>query len=212
MTSRRTRERLMKRLEEKGIQNKKVLEVMATTPRHLFIEEAFAHRAYEDIALPIGHGQTISQPYIVARMTELLFEATRPVKKVLEIGSGSGYQSAILAQLVDTVCSVERIKPLVEVARQRLRQLKLYNVRLKHANGSMGWPENSPYDAILAAAAPTAVPQDLLNQLAPGGVLVIPVGNETEQHLEVISREGSQFERRRIAPVRFVPFLSGVSH
>lgn len=212
MTSRRTRERLMKRLEDKGIQDKKVLEVMATTPRHLFIEEAFAHRAYEDIALPIGHGQTISQPYIVARMTELLFEASRPVKKVLEIGSGSGYQSAILAQLVGTVYGVERIKPLVEIARQRLRQLKLYNVQLKHANGSMGWPENSPYDAILAAAAPTSVPQELLEQLAPGGVLVIPVGNETEQHLEVISREGGQFARRRIAPVRFVPFLPGVSH
>ncbi len=212
MTSRRTRERLMKRLEEKGIQNRKVLDVMASTPRHLFIEEAFAHRAYEDIALPIGHGQTISQPYIVARMTELLFEANRPVKKVLEIGSGSGYQSAILAQLVDTVCGVERIKPLVEIARQRLRQLKLYNVQLKHANGGTGWVEKSPYDAILAAAAPSTVPQDLLDQLAPGGVLVIPVGNEIEQHLEIITRDGNQFARRRIAPVRFVPFLPGVSH
>ncbi len=212
MTSRRTRERLIKRLEDKGIQNRRVLDVMASTPRHLFIEEAFAHRAYEDIALPIGHGQTISQPYIVARMTELLFEAARPVKKVLEIGSGSGYQSAVLAQLVDTVCGVERIKPLVETARQRLRQLKLYNVQLKHANGGMGWAENSPYDAILAAAAPDTVPPELLEQLAPGGVLVIPVGNETEQHLEIITRDGDQFARRRIAPVRFVPFLPGVSH
>lgn len=212
MTSRRTRERLMKRLEEKGIHNRKVLDVMASTPRHLFLEEAFAHRAYEDTALPIGHGQTISQPYIVARMTELLFEANRPVKKVLEIGSGSGYQTAILAQMVERVCSVERIKPLVDIARQRLRQLKLYNVQIRHANGGLGWPENSPYDAILAAAAPATVPQELLDQLAPGGVLVIPVGGESQQHLEVITREGDQFTHRRIAPVKFVPFLPGVSH
>lgn len=213
MTSRRTRERLIKRLEEKGIQNRRVLEVMGSTPRHLFLEEALSHRAYEDTALPIGLGQTLSQPYIVARMTELLFESGRVPGSVLEIGTGSGYQTAILAQLVRQVYSIERIKPLVDLARQRLRQLKLYNAQIRHADGAAGWAEHGPYDAILAAAAPTEVPQELLNQLAPDGCLVIPVGGESQQYLELIRREGTsdQFERLRIAPVRFVPFLSGTT-
>lgn len=213
MTSRRTRDRLIKRLEEKGIKNSRVLDVMGSTPRHLFLDEALSHRAYEDTSLPIGQGQTLSQPYIVALMTELLFKSGKRLDSVLEIGTGSGYQTAILAQLVDRVYSIERIKPLVDLARQRLRQLKLYNVQIRYADGAAGWPEHGPYDAILAAAAPATVPQELLNQLAPDGCLVIPVGNDSQQYLELIRREGAsdQFEQHRIAPVRFVPFLPGIT-
>ena len=175
MTSQRTRERLIQRLVDQGIDNHQVLDVIRTTPRHLFLDEAMAHRAYEDVALPIGFQQTLSQPYIVARMTELLLEGGAP-ERVLEIGTGSGYQTAILAQLVDEVYSVERIKPLQQKARQRIRQLKLRNVQMNHADGGMGWAERGPFDGILAAAAPESIPQELLHQLAPGGRLVIPVG------------------------------------
>jgi len=184
MTSQRTRERLIQRLVDQGIDNHQVLDVIRTTPRHLFLDEAMAHRAYEDVALPIGFQQTLSQPYIVARMTELLLEGGAP-ERVLEIGTGSGYQTAILAQLVDEVYSVERIKPLQQKARQRIRQLKLRNVQMNHADGGMGWAERGPFDGILAAAAPESIPQELLQQLAPGGRLVIPVGGET-QHLHVV--------------------------
>lgn len=207
MTSQRTRERLIQRLVDQGISNKAVLDVIRTTPRHLFLDEAMAHRAYEDTALPIGHQQTLSQPYIVARMTELLL-AAGPLQHVLEIGTGSGYQTAVLAQLVENVFSVERIRPLQIKAKQRLRQLKLYNIQTKHADGIMGWEEKGPYDGILSTAAPETMPEELLRQLAPGGRLVIPVGGET-QHLQLVTRTSEGFETEIVEAVRFVPLCSG---
>ena len=212
MTSLRTRERLMQRLREQGISNLRVLDVMLNTPRHIFLDEALAHRAYEDTALPIGHGQTLSQPYIVARMTEILLGAAGNPQKVLEVGTGSGYQTSILAQLVPQVYSVERIKPLQDKARERLRQIGLRNVQLRHADGGFGWPEAGPYDAILSTAAPMSVPDELLKQLAPGGVLVIPVGGR-EQQLQLILRdaENDKFITQVLEPVKFVPFLSGTT-
>lgn len=207
MTSQRTRERLIQRLVEQGISDARVLDVVRNTPRHLFLDEAMAHRAYEDVALPIGFQQTLSQPYIVARMTELLL-AAGPRARVLEIGTGSGYQTAILARLVGEVFSVERIRPLQLKARQRLRQLKLRNVQMNHADGGMGWEERGPYDGILATAAPERIPQELLRQLAPGGRLVIPVGAETQQ-LHVVTRTDEGFETRIVEAVNFVPLRSG---
>ena len=207
MTSQRTRERLIQRLVEQGIRDHTVLDVIRSTPRHLFLDEAMAHRAYEDVALPIGFQQTLSQPYIVARMTELLL-AAGPRQRVLEIGTGSGYQTAILAQLVGEVYSVERIKPLQQKARQRMRKLKLRNVHMNHADGGMGWSERGPFDGILAAAAPERVPGELLQQLAPGGRLVIPVGGE-EQTLQVVSRTDEGFETQIVEPVNFVPLSPG---
>lgn len=213
MTSKRTRDRLVKRLQEQGIKDKRVLDAIGQTPRHWFLDEALAHRAYEDSALPIGYGQTLSQPYIVARMTELILAAKIPLVRVLEIGTGSGYQTAILAQLVDEVWSVERIKPLQVKARARLQELRCRNVYYKHGDGGQGWPVHAPFDAILAAAAPTAVPQQLLQQLAPGGVLVIPVGEE-QQHLVQVTRQGDgdQYDQRQIEPVKFVPLLPGTTN
>ncbi len=207
MTSRRTRERLIARLQDQGIRNSDVLDVIRDTPRHIFLDEAMAHRAYEDVALPIGFQQTLSQPYIVARMTELLLEAG-PLSRVLEIGTGSGYQTAILAQLVEEVYSVERIKPLQQRARQRLRRLKLRNVHMAHADGGLGWAERGPFDGILAAAAPERIPEQLLTQLAPGGRLVMPVGGQ-EQHLYRVTRTPEGFVEEVIEAVRFVPLLSG---
>lgn len=213
MTSLRTRERLIQRLREQGVTNMKVLDVMLNTPRHIFLDEALAHRAYEDTALPIGHGQTLSQPYIVARMTEILLGAVGDkIQKVLEVGTGSGYQTTILAQLVPQVYSVERIKPLQDRARERLRQLGLRNVHFRHADGGFGWPEMGPYDAILSTAAPQAVPDELLKQLAPGGVLVIPIGGREQQlHLIVRELEEAKFITQILEPVKFVPFLSGTA-
>lgn len=207
MTSKRTRERLIQRLVEQGIADLDVLDVIRNTPRHLFLDEAMAHRAYEDVALPIGFQQTLSQPYIVARMTELLL-AEGPRQRVLEIGTGSGYQTAILAPLVGEVYSVERIKPLQQKARQRLRKLKLRNVHMHHADGGMGWSERGPFDGILATAAPERIPEELLKQLAPGGRLVIPVGGET-QHLQVVDRTNEGFETKIVEAVRFVPLRPG---
>ncbi|RLQ22773.1 protein-L-isoaspartate(D-aspartate) O-methyltransferase [Seongchinamella sediminis] len=207
MTSQRTRERLIQRLVDQGISNQAVLDVIRITPRHLFLDEAMAHRAYEDVALPIGFQQTLSQPYIVARMTELLLQGGTP-GRVLEIGTGSGYQTAILAQLVDEVYSVERIKPLQQKARQRMRQLKLRNVHMNHADGGMGWVERGPFDGILAAAAPERIPQGLLEQLAPGGRLVIPVGGDT-QYLHVVDRTHEGFETTVVEAVNFVPLRPG---
>jgi len=207
MTSQRTRERLIQRLVDQGISDVRVLDVVRSTPRHLFLDEAMAHRAYEDVALPIGFQQTLSQPYIVARMTELLL-AAGPRHRVLEIGTGSGYQTAILARLVDEVYSVERIKPLQQKARQRLRQLKLRNVHMNHADGGMGWEERGPFDGILATAAPERIPEDLLQQLAPGGRLVIPVGTEN-QHLQVVTRTHEGFETEIVEEVNFVPLRPG---
>jgi protein-L-isoaspartate(D-aspartate) O-methyltransferase len=207
MTSQRTRERLVQRLVEQGVSNNMVLDVMRTTPRHLFLDEAMAHRAYEDVALPIGFQQTLSQPYVVARMTELLL-AEGPLSRVLEIGTGSGYQTAILAQLVEEVYSVERIKALQQKARQRLRQLKLRNVHMSHADGGMGWEECGPYDGIIVTAAPERIPEELLSQLATGGRMVIPVGGAA-QHLQVVTRTNEGYDTQIIEAVYFVPLRPG---
>lgn len=209
MTSARTRERMVNRLLEQGITDLSVIDVMRRTPRHIFLDEALAHRAYEDTSLPIGHGQTLSQPYIVARMTEVLL-AEGPLQKVLEIGTGSGYQTAVLAQLVRQVYSVERIKALQDKARQRLQLLKLHNVRLRHTDGGFGWPEESGFDGIIATAAPLGVPKALVAQLAEGGRLVIPVGGGEVQDLLLITRRGEGHETRVLEQVRFVPMLGGV--
>lgn len=209
MTSRRTRDRLIARLREQGIENDKVLTVVRDTPRHIFIDEALSHRAYEDSSLPIGFNQTISQPYIVARMTELLLE-DGPRQNVLEVGTGSGYQTVILAQLVDQVYSVERIRPLQEKARKRIQQLRLHNVMLRHTDGGMGWPDRGPFDGILVTAAPEKVPEELLEQLIIGGVMVLPVGDGEGQVLMRIRRTGEEtFEREELEAVRFVPLLAG---
>lgn len=208
MTSQRTRNRLVQRLREHGIRDESVLDVIAQTPRHLFVDEALSHRAYEDTALPIGNGQTISQPYIVARMTEALL-AAGPLAKVLEIGTGSGYQTAVLSPLVKKVYSVERIEPLQKKAAQRLRQLGYRNLSLKLSDGTWGWPEYGPYDGILAAAAPEQVPDSLLGQLADGGRMILPLGGE-EQKLVLITRHGDHLSRKTLESVRFVPFLPGV--
>jgi len=208
MTSQRTRDRLVTRLKEKGINNVDVLAVMRELPRHLFVDEALASRAYEDTALPIGLGQTISQPFIVARMTEVLL-AGIPKKSVLEVGTGSGYQAAVLSRLVDRVFSVERIAPLLKQARERFYQLKFNNIKLKHSDGSWGWPENAPYDGIIVTCAAEQVPEELLKQLAPGGRLVIPVGGTGGQSLRVIDRNGNTFEETELDAVSFVPLLSG---
>lgn len=210
MTSRRTRERMVARLKEQGIRNPDVLKVMLETPRHLFVEEGFASRAYEDTALPIGFNQTISQPYIVARMTELLLERG-PLGKVLEVGTGSGYQTAILAQVAKTVYSVERIYPLQQRARRCLQELNLRNVRLKHSDGGWGWDEYAPYDAILAAAAPSEIPEALLSQMGRRSIMIIPVGSGRTQTLTRVIRSEVGFEVEEIEPVTFVPFLPGIA-
>ncbi|MFQ3200785.1 MAG: protein-L-isoaspartate(D-aspartate) O-methyltransferase [Zhongshania sp.] len=210
MTSQRTRDRLIERLTEQGITDKSVLNVIRGTPRHIFLDEALSHRAYEDSSLPIGFQQTLSRPYIVARMTELLM-ALGPRGRVLEVGTGSGYQTAILAQMVERVFSVERIRPLQEKARRRLRQLGLYNVHLRHADGGMGWQDRGPFDAILSAAAPEVVPAELLEQLAIGGRLVIPVGPVgKQQSLYVYDKTETGIEEQLIEPVLFVPMVTGV--
>ncbi len=208
MTSQRTRDRLISRLKEQGVTDPAVLDVMARTPRHIFLDEALAHRAYEDSALPIGYQQTLSQPYIVARMTELLLSAG-PRKRVLEVGTGSGYQTAILAQLVDRVYSVERILPLQSKARERMRMLGLSNVHLKHADGGMGWQERGPFDGILVTAAPETIPQALIDQLGDGGMLVIPVGDSRRQQLRLLKKQGERLEELSIEAVMFVPLVSG---
>lgn len=209
MTSQRARDRLVKRLEEQGITDRRVLEVIRSTPRHLFIDEALAHRAYEDTALPIGHNQTISQPYVVALMTQIVLAGGKP-KKVLEIGTGSGYQTSILSPLCEELYSVERIRPLQDLARQRLRLLKLTNIHFKHSDGGFGWPEKSPFDAILCAAAPSIIPQELMDQLAVGGRMIIPVAvRDDVQDLVLVLRTENGFQQQVVEKVRFVPFLRG---
>jgi protein-L-isoaspartate(D-aspartate) O-methyltransferase len=209
MTSQRTRDRLVERLRAEGIQNQRVLEVIRTTPRHMFIDEALAHRAYEDTALPIGHGQTISQPYIVARMTEIILENGIP-DKVLEVGTGSGYQSAVLARLVPKVYTVERINALLMRARQVHRSLRLMNIYTRHSDGSWGWPDKAPYPAIMVTAAPEHVPESLLEQLSVGGRMVIPVGSTSgAQTLRLITRTPGGFEQQTLTGVHFVPLLDG---
>ncbi len=208
MTSQRTRDRLVMRLREKGIRNEKVLDVIGKTPRHLFVDEALASRAYEDTALPIGYNQTISQPYVVALMTDLV--TRNNPHKVLEIGTGSGYQAAVLAPLVEKIYTVERIEPLATQARQRFRKLGIRNVRASYSDGTEGLPEFAPYDAIITTAAAETIPDALLEQLSPdGGRLIIPVGGRTCQTLTVVTRQGDAFEREDLDPVIFVPLLTG---
>ena len=208
MTSQRTRARMIERLREKGIRNEAVLKAMAAVPRHVFVEEALASRAYEDTALPLGMGQTISQPYVVARMIELLLNGRTTLGKTLEIGAGCGYQAAVLAQLTKEVYSVERLAPLLEKAKANMRTLQQFNVRLKHADGQFGLPEAGPFDSIIVAAAGTRVPTALLEQLALGGRLVLPIGT-AEQYLSFIERTPQGYIETRLDAVRFVPLLSG---
>lgn len=210
MTSQRTRARMIERLREQGIRDERVLNAMALVPRHIFVEEAMAHRAYEDTALPLILGQTISQPYIVARMIELLLDGRDKLGKTLEIGAGCGYQTAVLAQLTREVYGMERLAPLLARARENLKQLRLSHIRLKHADGMGGLPEAAPFDSIIVAAAGVSVPQSLREQLAPGGRLVIPVGGG-EQALVMIERTGQGWTEQRFDAVRFVPLLPGVA-
>ena len=210
MTSARTRERLVQRLEQSGISNPLILDRIRSVPRHLFVDEALESRAYEDSALPIGQGQTISQPYIVALMTQALLAENgdlRVPKKVLEIGTGSGYQTAILAPLVAQIFSIERVGPLLEAARKRLAPLGVTNVRFRHDDGHRGWPGQAPFDGIIVSAAPDRVPEVLLEQLAPGGRLVIPVGSSGFQNLIRVTNMPSGFEQENLCRVSFVPML-----
>tara|TARA_Y100000589_G_scaffold317236_1_gene342921 strand:+ start:758 stop:1348 length:591 start_codon:yes stop_codon:yes gene_type:complete len=194
---------------DQGITRFEVLEAIRSVPRHLFVDEALAHRSYEDTALPIGYGQTLSQPYVVAKMSELALAQGRP-KKVLELGSGSGYQTAILASLVDEICAIERIKPLLERARKQLRALRVRNVRLRHGDGLDGWASEAPFDLILGAAAPERLPTQLLEQLAPGGRLILPVGGE-QQQLMMVTATPEGYVEEVIEEVNFVPMVRGVS-
>ncbi|MCZ6537245.1 MAG: protein-L-isoaspartate(D-aspartate) O-methyltransferase [Gammaproteobacteria bacterium] len=209
MTSARTRDRLVKRLQAGGIVNAEVLERIRNVPRHLFVDEALASRAYEDTALPIGHGQTISQPYVVARMTEALISGER-LQKILEVGTGCGYQTAVLAPLVGQIYSIERLAPLLQRARQSLFELGVKNVRFRHGDGWQGWLAEAPFDGILVAAAPASIPQDLIDQLAVDGRLIIPVGGRGGQELlQLTRRTGGKVERESLGLVSFVPLLEG---
>jgi protein-L-isoaspartate(D-aspartate) O-methyltransferase len=208
MTSQRTRERLIQRLREEGIRDERVLDAIRNVPRHVFVDEALASRAYEDTALPIGFGQTISQPFVVGLMTQAVLAAGTP-KKVLEIGTGSGYQTAVLARLVPELYSVERLTPLFQLAHKRMRQLNCRGVRLRLGDGTLGWPEYAPYDAILVAAAPAQIPPPLLEQLAVGGRLVIPVGGQGLQQLQLVQRTETGYRYERLERVSFVPLVPG---
>ena len=209
MTSQRSRNRLVERLREMGIASETVLETIRNTPRHIFVDEALSSRAYDNTALPIGHNQTISQPYIVARMVEALLEEKSPAT-VLEVGTGCGYQTAILSRLVPKVYSIERIDALLNRARENFIRLGCTNIRTKHTDGNLGWPDHGPYEGIIVSAAPNEVPGKLLEQLAPGGRLVIPVGRSGEQELLSIVREESGYSERRLDWVSFVPMLEGI--
>ncbi|EOC1315762.1 protein-L-isoaspartate(D-aspartate) O-methyltransferase [Cronobacter turicensis] len=197
---------LLNQLRAQGIKDERVLEAISRVPREKFVDEAFEHKAWENVALPIGSGQTISQPYMVARMTELL--TLTPASRVLEIGTGSGYQTAILAHLVHHVCSVERIKSLQWHARRRLKQLDLHNISTRHGDGWQGWQARAPFDAIIVTAAPPEIPTALLSQLDEGGILVLPVGDE-QQLLKRVRRRGSEFIIDTVEAVRFVPLVKG---
>ncbi|MGR8950036.1 MAG: protein-L-isoaspartate(D-aspartate) O-methyltransferase [Gammaproteobacteria bacterium] len=209
LTSQRARNRLAEQLRKMGIENEQVLELVRGIPRHLFVDEALASRAYENNALPIGYGQTISQPYMVAAMTEILVN-TGSMKNVLEIGAGCGYQSAFLARFADRVFAIERISALANKLRSRLYELKINNVRVRHGDGLEGWEKNAPFDAILVAAAAVGVPETLLEQLAIGGRLVIPVGRSGKQELLLLTRSESGIEQRTLEHVSFVPLLEGI--
>lgn len=213
MTSRRTRNRLVARLRKAGIADERVLDAIASVPRHIFVDEALAHRAYEDSALPIGHGQTISQPYVVAAMTAAILgegPGNGGPRRVLEIGTGCGYQTAILATLVERVFTMERIGSLLERARDRLGALGIRNVRFRHADGNVGWREEAPFDAVLVTAGATHVPDAVMEQVADGATLVIPVGNGDVQELKRLERMGDAWRQETLEHVRFVPMLRGV--
>jgi len=210
MTSARTRDRLVQRLREQGIANLSVLERIRNVPRHIFVDEALGSRAYEDTALPIGYGQTISQPYIVARMTEALLQGGA-AENVLEVGTGCGYQTAVLAPLVGRLYTIERIEPLLARARERLKELGIRNVRFRHGDGTLGWSAHAPYDGILVAAAPLTVPESLIGQLRVGGRLIVPIGPEGEQELVRFTRGEPRVERESLGPVAFVPLLGGTA-
>lgn len=201
-------EALAQLLHGEGIASTQVLQAVAATPRELFLPDALKHKAYQNTALPIGQGQTISQPYIVARMTELLLESKNSPQSVLEIGTGSGYQTAILAQLFAKVFSVERIKALQFQAKRRMNQLDLHNISMKHGDGWQGWRSKGPYDAIIVTAAASSLPKDLCNQLNDGGTLIIPVGEQNQQ-LHCVTREGDEFHSKIVEAVRFVPLVAG---
>ena len=209
MTSQRTRDRLVARLREQGIDNNEVLACMGAVPRHIFVDEAMAHRSYEDTALPIGHNQTISQPFIVALMTQLLCEV-KP-RQVLEVGTGSGYQTAVLSYFCHRLYSIERISALTKRAQKRLAAMSVKNTVLKHGDGYGGWDVHAPFDAIMVTAAPPAVPEALLDQLAVGGRLIVPVGDDAVQELIVIDRTKDGFLERVHDRVKFVPLVSGTS-
>jgi protein-L-isoaspartate(D-aspartate) O-methyltransferase len=210
MTSARTRDRLMQRLREQGIANLAVLDRIRNVPRHIFVDEALGSRAYEDTALPIGYGQTISQPYIVARMTEALLEAGA-AENILEVGTGCGYQTAVLAPLVARVYTIERIEPLLARARERLKELGIRNVRFRHGDGTLGWKAHAPFDGILVAAAPLTVPEALVKQLRVGGRLLVPIGPEGEQELVRFTRREQGTLRESLGAVAFVPLLGGTA-
>jgi len=214
MTSQRTRNRLVQRLREKGIADETVLAAIGRVPRHIFVDEALAHRAYEDTALPIGQGQTISQPFVVALMTQTLLDRPRP--RVLEVGTGSGYQTAVLATMarldarLDRLFTIERLQGLVDRARERLTAMGERSIRYRHGDGYQGWPEEGPFDAILVTAAPPTVPDALLDQLAPGGRLLVPVGSDGVQSLTVFDRTEEGILHETVERVRFVPLVKGV--
>jgi protein-L-isoaspartate(D-aspartate) O-methyltransferase len=210
MTSARTRDRLVQRLRDQGIHDVRVLERIRNLPRHIFVDEALASRAYEDTALPIGWGQTISQPYIVARMTQALLSGGLPTK-VLEVGFGCGYQTAVLSPFAQKIYSIERVEPLVARATKHLKELEVRNVKLKHGDGMKGWPTQAPFDGIIVAAAPLAVPEALVNQLAVGGRLLVPVGAEGRQQLLRITRRENGVKQEVLEKVAFVPLLAGVT-
>lgn len=209
MTSERTRQRMIDRLRLRGIGDERVLMAMSTIPRHVFVEEALAHRAYEDVALPIKYGQTISQPYVVARMTEEVIRHHHPVR-VLELGTGSGYQAAVLSQLVDEVFSIERIDKLTRQARRRFIRLGYRNVRCKTGDGFDGWPSEAPFDIIIVTAAPQKVPYSLLDQLPVGGKMILPVGDQRKQKLIAIVKQETGYQEQFLGDVVFVPLLEGV--
>lgn len=208
MTSERTRERLIDRLKEQGIKSQIVLDQIKKVPRHIFVDEALSSRAYEDTALPIGHGQTISQPYIVARMTEVLLNHVNG-NKILEIGTGCGYQTAVLSPLFKKIYSVERINPLLVKTKKRLRSLGIYNVNYRHDDGWNGWEKYGPYDGIIVAAAAPRVPEKLLHQLEIGGTLIMPFGEKEKQELVIVYRDGDNFDYKRLGAVSFVPLVKG---
>ena len=210
MTSARTRDRLVQRLRDQGITNLSVLDRVRNVPRHIFVDEALGTRAYEDTALPIGFGQTISQPYIVARLTEALL-AGGPLISVLEVGTGCGYQTAVLAPLVDRIYTIERVEPLVTRAKERIKELGIRNVRFRYGDGSLGWKAHAPFDGILVAAAPLVVPEELIKQLKVGGRLLVPVGAEGQQELIRFTRKEQRVERQSLGAVAFVPLLGGTT-